>query len=339
MTAGAGPLERELAAAAAAVAGTDREATVLLACHVGPDGDALGSMLGFGLALVRLGFRDVRASFPEPFEVPQPLRFLPGRHLLVPPTQVPRAALALSFDASSPDRLGELIGPLCAAETFLVLDHHASNQGFGSIALVDPGAAATAVIVAHLIDRLGQALDEEIATCLYTALATDTGSFTYDSTTPATLTLATRLVEAGARPAEIAREVFDTRPFVALGLLAEVLGRAELDRRAAAGHGLVSSYATIGDLDKYDQKPYVLESFMTVLRTAAEADVACLAREVTPREWSVSLRSRGATDVSRVALALGGGGHRHAAGFTGRGDVAEVFAAVRRQLDLGRASH
>ena len=108
--------------------------------------------------------------------------------------------------------------------------------------------------------------------------------------------------------------------------------RAELDPAAANGAGLVSAYATLTDLQRHAVAPHVLESFMDVLRTAEEADVACLVKPVAEGRWAVSLRSRGATDVSAAAVALGGGGHRLAAGFTGYGTAAEVLAAVRGAL-------
>jgi phosphoesterase RecJ-like protein len=322
-----------VAVAAALVGRLDRDASVLLACHVNPDGDALGSMLGFGLGLRRLGFSRVRASFPEPFDVPEPFRFLPGLDLLVPPDGVDPPELGVSFDAASAARLGELAAPLAGAPNWLVLDHHASNPGFGTHSLVDPSAAATALVAARLLDRLGVDYDQSIATCLYVGLTTDTGSFRFDSTTPEVHALAARLVGAGAPPAEIALRLFDSRPYGALRLLADVLGRSQLTPGAAGGRGLVSSYALPEDLARHDQPAHVLESFVDILRTASDADVACLIKPASDGRWSVSLRSRGATDVGSVAVALGGGGHRLAAGFTADGDVPGVFAAVRARLD------
>jgi phosphoesterase RecJ-like protein len=127
--------------------------------------------------------------------------------------------------------------------------------------------------------------------------------------------------------------VLDSRPFAAIQLLTTVLARAELDQTAVHGKGLVTSYATLADLDRYGQPTQALESFIETLRTAEEADVACLVKPMAEGKWSVSLRSRGETDVSVVAVALGGGGHRLAAGFTGYGSVLEVLASVRRKLD------
>lgn len=326
-------VETLLDRAGEAIADLPATATILLSCHVNPDGDALGSMLAFGLGLRQRGFAAVRASFPEPFTVPQPFDFLPGLDLLMPPDSVPaRPDLAVSFDAASPGRLGELLAAHEAAPTWIVVDHHASNPGFGTIPLIDPRAAATAVVAAALLDRLGVALDGDIATGLYVGIVTDTGSFRFDTTSADVLSLAARLVRAGADPADVARRVFDTRPYAAVRLLADVLARVDLDERAAGGRGLVSAYATEADLRRHRQPVPVLESFMDVLRTTAEADIACLLKPIGPGEWSVSLRSRGGTDVGAVAVAMGGGGHRLAAGFTAYGDVADVIGAVRQAV-------
>jgi phosphoesterase RecJ-like protein len=327
-------LDSELSRAAKAVDELARDAAVLLVCHVNPDGDALGSMLGFGLGLKRMGFTRVLATFPEPFELAAPFGFLPGQDLLVHPAAAPpRPDLGVSFDAASVSRLGELAPALEAAPTWIMMDHHTTNPGFGGIRLVDPRAAATSVVAARLLDRLGVAPDKDIATNLYVALATDTGSFKFDLTTAEVHILAARLVEAGASPSEVALRVFDSRPFAAIQLLTEVLSRAELDPAAARGRGLISAYATMADLERHGQQPQAMESFMDVLRTAEEADVACLVKPVAPGRWAVSLRSRGETDVAAVAVALGGGGHRLAAGFTAHGEVIDVLASVRGRLD------
>jgi len=334
-TGGESPTAAEWAAAVAAIKNLPADATVLLACHVTPDGDALGSVLGFGLGLRRLGCRDVRASFPGPPEVPEPFRTMPGLDLLVPADQAPTDPdLMLCFDAASAGRLGELadrMGP-----TTIVLDHHASNTRFGGIHLVDPTAAATSVVAERLLEMLGVELDAEIAECLYIALVTDTGSFRFDMTTPAVHHLAARLLATGIAPAEISRRIFDSRPFGAVRLFGEVLGRAELEPSVAGGLGLVWTYATLDDLARFQQRPYVLEALIDAVRCAEEADVACVVKQVGEQEWAVSMRSKGGVDVARVAVALGGGGHRLAAGFTGRGTAQEVVAAIRRELNAQR---
>ncbi|TCB96338.1 bifunctional oligoribonuclease/PAP phosphatase NrnA [Micromonospora zingiberis] len=329
----AGPTEADWAAAVAAVRRLPADGRVLLICHVNPDGDALGSMLGFGLGLRRLGVDRLQATFPGPPEVPEPFRGLPGLELLVPAAAAdPEPDLVICFDAASESRLGELAGRLTGTGIALVLDHHASNTGFGDVNLVDPAAAATSVVAEELLARLGVSLDAGIAECLYVALSTDTGSFRFDATTVAVHEMAARLLATGIRPGDISRRIFDSRPFGAVRLFGEVLGRARLEPAAAAGHGLVWTYATLDDLARHDQRPYVLEALIDPVRCTAEADVSCVVKQTGPAEWAVSLRSKGAVDVSRVAVALGGGGHRLAAGFTGRGTVDEVVDRIRTEL-------
>ena len=307
---------------------------VLLVCHVNPDGDALGSMLGFGLGLRRLEVAQLQATFPGEFEVPEPFAELPGLELLVPATSAWAAPdLMIIFDVAAESRLGALVDRLPRAKATVVLDHHASNTGFGEVNLVDPTAAATSVVALQLLDRLDVPLDPAIAECLYVALATDTGSFKFDMTTPRVHEMAARLIATGISPGDISRRIFDSRPFGAMKLFGEVLSRAQLEPEAAAGHGLVWTYVTLDDLARHAQRPYVMDALIDPVRTVAEADVSVLVKQLGEGEWAVSLRSKGAVDVSAVAVSLGGGGHRLAAGFTGHGTPEEVATVVRERLD------
>jgi bifunctional oligoribonuclease and PAP phosphatase NrnA len=332
--AGAPAADRDFSAAVAAIRELAPAGRVLLICHVNPDGDALGSMLGFALGLRRLGVPQVQATFPGEFEVPEPFAELPGIDLLVAEEQAwADPDLVIVFDVAAESRLGALVDRLPRARASIVLDHHASNTGFGTVRLVDPQAAATSVVAEQLLDRLDVPLDREIAECFYVALATDTGSFKFDMTTPRVHEMAARLIATGIRPGEISRRIFDSRPFGAMKLFGEVLARAALDPTAAGGHGMVWAYVTGDDLRRHGQRPYVMDALIDPVRTVAEADVAVLVKETGPGEWAVSLRSKGAVDVSLVAIELGGGGHRLAAGFTGRGTPGDVVVAVRGLLD------
>ncbi|WP_203937038.1 DHH family phosphoesterase [Spirilliplanes yamanashiensis] len=328
-----GPSAAAWSAAVEAVRTHAPAGRVLLACHVNPDGDALGSMLALAAGLRRLGATGVQASFPGPLEVPGSLAWLPGLDAVVPEDEAwPDPDLLVTLDAASPSRLGALAGRFATARASVVLDHHASNPGFGTVSLVDPDAAATSVLVEELLARLGVPLDPEIAECLYVALVTDTGSFRFDLTTPAVHEMAARLLRAGVRPADVSRRVFDSRPFGAVRLFADVLSRARLEPEAAGGGGLVWTYALLADLAAHGQRPHVLDALIDPVRATAEADVACVLKEAADGSWNVSMRSKGGADVSRVAGALGGGGHRLAAGFTGHGTADEVMAAIRAQL-------
>ncbi|SEG61738.1 phosphoesterase RecJ domain-containing protein [Thermomonospora echinospora] len=289
---------------------------VWLACHVSPDGDALGSMLAFGQALRTLG-RRCAASFGEPFTVPASLGFLPGQELLAEPGRVPAAPeLMITFDAASLERLGSLAGPAGRARELIVIDHHASNTGFGTVRLVDPAAAATAVLTERLIERLGVPLTRDIACGLYAGLASDTGSFKYGSTTPEVHGMAGRLLAAGVRPDTVGRELWDRAPFGYLQVLGGALGRARFEPEAVGGLGLVWTTISRADRAARDVRYDQLEGVIDQLRRADEAEVAVVCKETDDGRWYVSTRSKGRVDVGRVCVELGGGGHRLAAAYT-----------------------
>jgi phosphoesterase RecJ-like protein len=307
---------------------------VCLACHIRPDADALGSMLAVAQALHGRGQRVVASFGDDPFAVPAILRFLPGLELLSPPGSYPATpAVMLSFDASAPGRLGTLAGPAAAAGELIVVDHHASNSGFGSVSLVDPRAAATAVLAAELIGRLGIGLTRDVAMCLYAGLVTDTGSFRFSATTPEVHQLAARLLEAGTDPAAVSRELYDRAPFGYLGMLAAALGRATLDREAAGGLGLVWTTVTRNDRARSSLPLDAAESVIDVIRRTDEAEVAVVLKEDDAGVWQASIRSKDFIDVARAATTLGGGGHPRAAGFSYPGRADEAIAALKRSLD------
>ncbi|MCW2878917.1 MAG: exopolyphosphatase-like protein [Sphaerisporangium sp.] len=303
---------------------------VALVCHVTPDGDALGSMLGLGMALRRAGKR-VTASFGDRrFSVPRMLSFLPGQDLLVEPARYPaEPALMISFDAPTVDRLGLLAPNAGKARELIVMDHHPSNTGFGTLPLVDPSAASTSMLVEELMARLGLEIDRDIATCLYTGLVTDTGSFRHASTTPAVHEMAARLVATGLRTDEIAREVWDRSPFAYLKLLGAALERATLDQQAAGGLGMVWTFVPRADRAAYCLPYDECEGIIDVIRRSDESDVAVVLKEDDEGAWQVSTRSKGQVDVGRACTALGGGGHVRAAGFTSHDSLEETIARFR----------
>ncbi|WP_424535326.1 DHH family phosphoesterase [Sphaerisporangium viridialbum] len=303
---------------------------VALVCHVAPDGDALGSMLGLGMALRRAGKR-VTASFGDrSFAVPRLLRFLPGQDLLVEPAAYPEEPeLMISFDVPTVDRLGLLAPNAGKARELIVVDHHPSNTGFGTVQLVDSSAASTSVLVEELMARLGLDVDHDIATCLYTGLVTDTGSFRHSSTTPAVHEMAARLVATGLRTDEIARELWDRSPFAYLKVLAAALDRATLDQHAAGGLGLVWTFVTRADRAAHCLPYDECEGIIDVIRRTDEPDVAVVLKEDDEGAWQVSTRSKGQVDVGRACTALGGGGHVRAAGFTSHDSPEETMASFR----------
>lgn len=307
---------------------------VVLVCHVAPDGDALGSMLALGCALRRRGVRVLASWGSEPFEVPAAYTYLPGLDLLVSAAEVPAAPpLLVTLDTGSEDRLGVLADRVPAAENVLVIDHHASNTCYGSAHLVDPGAAATAVVVAQLLDHLGWPFDHDVGVALYTGLVTDTGSFRYASTSPEVHELAARLLATGIAHDAITRSIYDSQPFGYVQLLGEVCARAVLEPDAARGLGLTWTVVEEKDLDSHGLGLADVEGVIDVLRTAQEAEVALVLKcDPADGRYKASARSKGVIDVGEVCTALGGGGHRFAAGFTSYKDGPATLTAFRAAL-------
>ena len=318
--------EQDWQAATKAISGAAR---VVISCHVNPDGDALGSALALHRALALAGRQGAFVSFSEPFVVAPHYRFLPGLDRLTPPDRVPRDAdLFVCFDTGSLDRLGSLVGAFQGAACTLVVDHHASNTRFADVNLIDPASPASAVLCRELLGRLDLPLDQEIATCLYTGLVTDTGRFQYQATTPATHELAAELLAAGVRQYEVAKAVFETNHIGYLRLAADALGRITQVPEAS----LVWTWVSLDDLRAHGVDMDETEGLIDLVRTDGASDVAAVLKEQPDGAHKVSLRSKGANDVGRLATELGGGGHKFAAGFTSSAGVEQTVATLVETL-------
>lgn len=307
-------------------------AAVVIAAHVGPDGDALGAALALHLALSARGARTLPTWGEEPLRVPAAYADLPGIDGLVPPSEIraDEVDLLVAVDAASAERLGALQPLLDAGVTTLVVDHHTTNTRFGTFHLVSPRAAATVVIVDELLRRLEVPLDVDIATCLYVGLVTDTGRFQHATTDRAAMELGGRLLEAGVAHEELGRRLFGTRTIGELQVLARALDRLAFVPQARLVHAAV----TAEDLEEAGVGIEAAEAIIDVVRTADVAEVAVVARQDAAADgWRVSMRSRGEVDVGRLATTLGGGGHARAAGFTGHGSydqvIERIVAAIR----------
>jgi phosphoesterase RecJ-like protein len=315
----------------------DEADQVCLACHQRPDGDALGTMVALALALRAREARPqeiIATNGDSPFEVPAILGFLPGLDLLSPPADYPRKPqVMVTLDAGDIGRLGLLTASAAAADELIVLDHHASNTMFGTVNLVDPAAAATAVLGYELITRLGLPLTRDVALGLYAGLVTDTGSFKFGSTTPFVHELAARLLATGIDPGVVSRHLYDTAPFGYLGMLAGALARTVLERSAAHGLGLVWTTVTKADRAQAGLPLDAAESVIDVVRRTEEAEVAVVVKQSDDGSWQVSARSKDVVDVGALCTALGGGGHARAAGFSASGGPGEAVAALRALMD------
>jgi phosphoesterase RecJ-like protein len=302
---------------------------ICLGTHVRPDGDALGSLLGLGLALEGAGNR-VAMLCADP--VPENYRFLPGsdRVCVDPPRWTAQLGIVLDCDGIS--RLGPLERLFAGLPHLVDIDHHGTGRSFGEERLTDSTAGATSEIVYGLLRDLGLAIDPRIATCLYAGILSDTGRFCYGNTKADSLRIAADLVRSGADPHFIARRIYEERSIPATHLLGRALSRlsADLDSQ------IVSSILARQDFTETGAAHSDTEGIIDHLRAIGGPRVALLFVEVENGEVRVSLRSDGSVDVSEIALGFGGGGHAMAAGCTVRGSAEgvreKILAAVRAAL-------
>lgn len=303
-------------------------ADVTLLAHVQPDADSLGSALALGIALRRRG-ATVRVSFASPEAVPETLRPLDVLGLVVPPSAVPaRPPLVVACDAAEPSRLGALVDRLAAAGTSIMIDHHASNPGFGDVQVLDADAEATVVLAHGVLRAMGAEIDADVARCLYAGLVTDTRGFR--TAGAAAHRMAAELVEAGVDADALVRPIMDTHPYAWLAVLGRALQDCVLEPGSAGGLGL--AHTVIGAADVARFRAEEVDGVVDVVRTAAEAEVAAVLKQTGVQRWSVSLRAKGRVDVSVVAARLGGGGHRAAAGFSRDGTAGQILADLRAAL-------
>ena len=306
----------------------DRDDIVLLG-HVSPDGDATGACLALCLALRALG---KRACVRLPGGAPKMYAWLPGAgealDSAVPPPFVPRAAFAV--DVSDPPRLGEAGERLfesCADQA--VLDHHATNAGFGQVCALDGEAAAVGELAVDLIDSLGVKLTREMGECLFTAISTDCGHFNFSNTRPGTFLAAARCAESGIDIALITQRLYRTRSRGRTKLLGVVLSGLETspDGKIAWARLTEDMLSEAGAIREDN------EGIVNYLLEMQGVEVAVLA-EQRGAATKLSLRARDKVNVAEdIACPLGGGGHAKAAGCTLE---LPMEAALARGLQLAR---
>lgn len=300
-------------------------ATVAVCCHVAPDGDALGSMLGLGNFLERQGKQVWTSWGSADLTVPYQYAFLAGADRISKPTELPdRVETFIAIDCGDIKRLDILQERFHAAGVSINIDHHLSNPGFADVNIVEPARASSSELAYELVKRLDGAVEKHEATCFYTGMVTDTGRFQFSNTNPETLRVAAELLEAGADHLQVAERVYQSASFVQLRVLGAMLTRAKRE------NGLVYSWLMLEDLGELGIEE--TEDFIDVLRSVRDIQVALLIKQQPSGGWKGSLRSRGRIDVSKVAQTFGGGGHAAAAGFNFKGGLEELIQKVREQL-------
>lgn len=298
----------------------------LIACHENPEGDAIGSELALALALRKMG-KSATVLNSDP--VPGNLRFLPGSDTVVFRADGASFDAAVVVDCGSPERTGRVGEDLLKCPILINIDHHSTNDFRGDYCLVDPGAAATGVLVHRILAAMEAEIDREVATNIYVAVLTDTGSFRYSNADPEAFFVAGEMVRLGVNPRDVAERVYEDQSADRVGLLGRVLGSLEL-----TAEGRIASIVTRKkDLRDFSATKDHLEGFINYPRSIVGVEVAVSFREEDDGEYRVSLRSRGRVDVSAVASSLGGGGHPNAAGCTVRGSLDEAKRRVYGRLE------
>ncbi|MFZ3122798.1 MAG: bifunctional oligoribonuclease/PAP phosphatase NrnA [Thermodesulfovibrionales bacterium] len=300
-----------------------KENDFVIATHISPDGDALGSSIALSMALESLGKKTIVYD-KDP--VPEFYKFLPGSERFtdsIPNSrfQIPNLIL---IDCNDAERAG--IEKLQFASS-AVIDHHETVRDFGDIKWIDPKSPATGLMIFYLIKELGVNVTKEIAVNLYAAIAIDTGTFRYSNTTPAVLRVSAELVEAGADPSYIAENIYETWTDSRFRLLLKVLNTLEIYNDIAITHVTLEMFretgAAIADTETFPGFPRKLRSIK----------ISALFREIENNYYKISLRSKGSKiNVAKIAEMFEGGGHSNAAGYKIRSDFKTAKEALLKAV-------
>ena len=308
----------ELTPAQIADALRTRERFVIVS-HVRPDGDAIGSQLAMTLALRSLG-KSVRAVSRD--KPPAPMLVFPGVADIEIADHVDDPGDAvIVMECGDLQRTG-----IAGLERGFVIniDHHLGNTHYGALNWFDVSAAACGEMVFEVIRELGVPLTADIATHIYVAILTDTGSFHYSNITPRTFDICRQCVEAGVRPPAVARSIFDSNNLGRLKLFGAVLSRMQLDATGRIATVYVDRALATECGGTYDDT----EGLINLPLTVKEILAVVFFKENGPNDWRISMRSKGEVDVNAIAKEFGGGGHKNASGCSAQGSreaLTELF--------------
>ena len=298
-----------------------RSKRFLVSAHARPDGDAVGSMLACGMILEQMG---KRADLVSADRVPIIYRGLPCASTI---RQVARvdgeydAVILLECDGIERSRLQGL------EDRFLInIDHHVSGRLFGNINWIEHKACAVAEMIYDLATLAGVSITADMASCIYTAVLTDTGSFCYASTDAHTFELASDLARLGANPTLIAQHTYFSNPLSKMLLLGAALSNLRREGR------LAWMWVTHNDMLRTSAAEEDCEGLVNYAISIAGVDVAVFLRELPNRRVRLSIRSKGAIDVAAIAASLGGGGHQHASGCTIDGPMSSAEDRILMSL-------
>jgi bifunctional oligoribonuclease and PAP phosphatase NrnA len=305
----------------------------VLISHIRPDGDAIGSQLALGYALLAMG-KSVRMINED--GLPENLAFLPGSELIeTPPAEPLDVEVAIALDTATKPRLGDAaLHAASEAEFWLNIDHHISNPKYGDLNLIDSTSPATGQILYDLITTLDLPLPNETRDAIYVAVSTDTGSFQYPSTTAKTYQMAADLIRRGLNVGDINSKTYDEQPYRRLELMRSLLNTLERSPDGMVAHWEMKDQ-TRTDLAL---RPEDSEGLIDVIRAIRGVQLAVFFEELPDGKIRVSMRSKDRKlDVCKIAMQFGGGGHALAAGIRMKGPLEEakqlVLEAIHRRIE------
>ncbi|MDT8317643.1 MAG: bifunctional oligoribonuclease/PAP phosphatase NrnA [bacterium] len=303
----------------------------LVASHLNPDGDAIGSTLALAMALMKMGKNVVAYNGNC---VPYQYKHLPGADLIVN-TIVSESRFDAVFvlDCSEPQRVGPDFKRSLSTKEWINIDHHLSNETFTDLSYIDTTACSTGYLVYNLIKRLPLEIERDIAENIYTTIVTDTGSFRYSNSNIEAFAAASELVALGVSPWDVANKIYESQPIERVKLLSFVLETLEHSTTGA----VASIVVTKDMMDRAGIGHEATDGFVNYPRSIEGVEVAFLVREIGEKRYKISYRSKGKVNVAAVAEEFGGGGHRNAAGCVMEGELSDVrnraSEALESQID------
>ena len=302
--------------------------------HIRPDGDCIGSQLGLALALRDQGKRVVCWNEDS---VPDKLAFLKGSDFFEKPRRGKKFDCVIATDCASFERLGKVGSCIAKRKLFINIDHHASNTRYADINWISAREPSSGELIFRLLKAANWPITPAVADCLFTAVSTDTGSFQYPSTRPATYHVAGELVKRGANLEKICDEVYQSYPLSRVRLLQHMYNHFRL----AHDNQIAWFWLKRADYDRTGAAPDDSEGLIDHIRAIAPVVVACLFEEMGPELTRISLRSKSDNvNVNEIAAQFGGGGHRAAAGARIPGPALSVqkrvLDAVKKALNAAK---
>lgn len=299
----------------------------LIVSHVHPDGDTISSSLAIALILKRLG---KSYSLINENHIPDKFNFLPDiNSISLISNNERKFSYIITVDVADFSRAGQINQLLNSEYHLLNIDHHPTNDNFGEVNLVSSSAAATVEVIYDLINKMKLSIDQDLATCIYTGLLTDTGGFRYSNTSSKVFRIAAELIEYDISPSKITQAALETISLDHINILKVALNSIEFDESGLISWIVLDLSEITREIDNEDT-----EGIINYARNITGVEVGILFKKLNANTIKVSLRSNNVIDVGAIAKSFGGGGHTRAAGYTYNGALEdaklELFTKIKQ---------